>query len=294
MSVRSSLKLLQYLHRVSKEPIIVDGASPSIPVPRAVTLDESFFWSDSCVQCGRCCMNETVVWTQEGLNRILDYIERDEQGENNAGVGIVRVAPEDIEELSEKLVEKTININGVDRIFYEFPRDSAYAGQWQYFEGRGDRQRCHWLRKLGDKFCCGLYPIRSVTCALPHLRFMHIAKTNRTVIRTMQYGRNHRLGCPAEFKPVEEANIAAKLESLKMLKACADDLEIDTWLPEIIEYLEEGGRQSVTFGEDLFTRGGKHRGVAVKSEVREAGNNVGAVSASAKLRFSALLRRKSE
>lgn len=291
MSIESSLKMLDYIAKVSKEPIVLDGKPFDIPVPRSVTIHESFFWKDSCIMCGRCCMNETVVWTQEGVNRIMQYIEKDEQRTNDGVNGVVRIAPEDLEELSEMIQEKVVNINGQDRTFYVCPKDSRYGGQWHHFEGKGDRQRCHWMRELDGKFCCGIHPIRSVTCALPHIRFFNVKKTNRTVLRTMQYGRNQKLGCPIEFGPATEEGMEDKIYWLKVLKECADDLGISTWLPEIIEYLEEGNRKPVTFGEGLPRRGGS-RGSAARSGIKQMEASTRGVNTSAKLKFSSLLSKK--
>lgn len=294
MSIESSLKLLDYLSKVAKEQIIVDGVPFTEQVPESVTLSESFFWKDNCIMCGTCCMNETVVWTQEGLNRIMNYIQANEDGVNDENVGIIKVSSDDLDDLSSLIEEKVVNINGEDRIFYVCPKDKPYAGQWHYYEGRGEKQRCHWMRELNGKFCCGIHPIRSVTCALPHIRFYKVKKTNRTVLRLMQYGRNHKLGCPIKFGEKSEEGMDQKIFWLKVLNDCANDLGINTWLPEIIEYLEEGNREPVTFGAPIPGRGGRVRGIAIKRSVKQMCNDDTSVSDAAKQRFSALLRRKPE
>ena len=294
MAIDSSLKLIDYIAKVAKEPIVLDGKPVSIPVPTSVTIDESFFWKDGCVMCARCCVNEASAWTREGVNRIIQYVESGQQGENNGEVGVAVVSADDIEELSEMIVDRVINVNGQDRTLYICPKDKPYEGQWQYLEGRGDRQRCHWVRDLDGKLCCGIHPIRSVTCGLPHIRFFYVKKTNRTVLRTMQYGRNQKLGCPIEFGPATEEGMADKIRWLKILNDCADDLGISTWLPEIVEYLEEGNREPVTFGQQLIRRGGRTRGIVAKSGIKQMETGTRAVDTTAKLRFSALLRGKSE
>lgn len=289
MAVESSLKLLDYLSKVAKEQIIVDGVPFNEKVPESVTLSESFFWKDNCVMCGGCCGNETVVWTQEGLNRIMDYVQADCSNE-----GIAKVSSEDMDDLSCLIQEKVVNINGHDRVFYICPKDERHGGQWHDYEGRGEKQRCHWVREKDGKLLCGIHPIRSVTCALPHLRFFKVKKTNRTVLRVMQYGRNHKLGCPVEFGEASEEGMADKIFWLKVLNDCANDLGISTWLPEIIEYLEAGNREPATFGASIPRRGGKIRGIAVKQGVKQMCTDNTTVSDAAKQRFSALLRRKPE
>lgn len=294
MSINSVYKLLDYLVKVAKEPVDVNGSSVHYDPPLSVTISESFFWKDNCIMCGRCCMNETVVWTDEGLNRIIRYIDTPPNAENSSDEGVLRISSEDLEDLSTILVPQVLTINGVERTFYVCPKDSRYDGQWHYFEGKGDRQRCHWMRELDGKFCCGIHPVRSVTCALPHMRFYHAKKTNRTFIRMMQYGRNHKLGCPIEFGEVSEEGMPDKIHWLKILKECADDLGISTWLPEIIQYLEEGNRNSVTFGKQYSRNGGLGRGLFGKSDIKKLKSGSKEISADVKQRFSSLLRRSDE
>lgn len=286
MSVESSIKLLDYLSKVAKEQIIVDGVPFEESVPESVTLSESFFWKDNCVMCGRCCVNESTVWTQEGINRILSYLDSNDNSS--------KVSANDLSELSELIEQRVVNINGQDRVFYVCPKDKSYAGQWSTFDDRGERQRCHWLRALNEYLCCGIHPIRPVTCALPHIRFYKVKKTNRTILRIMQYGRNHKLGCPVEFGEVSEEGMQDKIFGLKLLNDCANDLGIKTWLPEIIQYLEEGNREPVTFGAPIPRRGGRVRGIAIKHGIKQMCNDSSEVSDSTKQRFSALLRRKPE
>lgn len=294
MSINSVYKLLDYLCKVSKETIEVKGSSMKLTVPESVTISESFFWKDSCIMCGRCCMNETVVWTQEGLNRIIRYVDNPENLVNDSNVGVVKVSSSDIEELSALIQPQSIVINGEPRTFYVCPKDSVYSGQWHYFEGKGERQRCHWMRELDGKFCCGIHPIRSVTCALPHMRFYYASKTNRTFLRMMQYGRNHKLGCPIEFGEVSEEGMQDKIHWLKILNDCANDLGISTWLPEIVQYLEEGNRKPVTFGKQYFRFGGSRHGVIDKSDIKRLEVTPSEISDVAKQRFSALLCRGDE
>ena len=71
MSVESSVKILEYINKVAKDPIVVNGEPFGNPPAQRVVLNDSFFWKDDCIMCGKCCPNETTVWTQEGVNRIL-------------------------------------------------------------------------------------------------------------------------------------------------------------------------------------------------------------------------------
>lgn len=241
MSVESSIKLLDYINKVAKEPIYVDGVLFGHNCPSSVRLSESFFWEDSCVMCGRCCINETTVWTQEGINRIFnstdyDFVEKE-------------LDPTVVKRVLDLIDKKIININGSDVTFYICPRDSlskAYRLSWP---DRKEQPRCHWLFEKDGTYRCSIHPIRPVTCGLPHCRFFYNAKTNKTSIGVSQYGRNWALKCPIEFnKEVSEESIKNRIVWLNKLKDVSDDLGISTFLPDIIDYLERGNRKPAEFG----------------------------------------------
>lgn len=63
----------------------------------------------------------------------------------------------------------------------------------------------------------------------------------------MQFGRNWALRCPVQFGDPDEESVQVRILWLRRLLATAEDMGINTWLPEILDYLEGGGRQPRVF-----------------------------------------------
>lgn len=236
----SCSKILEYLKKVSKHPITVNNHVLLPYAPDEVILSQSFFFKDNCVMCGKCCPNETTVWTQEGMNRIKCATPRDfSKWELEYSV---------IDEIMQRVVTEVVNINGIDVEFFVSAKDKdkdAYKVAWS---DRKQCNRCHWLFEKDSTYRCRLHPVRSVTCGLPHCRFFYNAKSNRTSIGVSQYGRNWALKCPVDFEQfVDEQSIESRLLWLKRLNAVADDCRLETYLPEIIDYVQQGGRVERVF-----------------------------------------------
>lgn len=252
MSIESSLKLIEYVSKVAKEPIYVDGELYGNLPPKAVTLKPSFFKNDDCIMCGRCCINETVAYTAEGMRRVLNCTD-----DQFVKLGL---DPSVISEFLNGLREFSHDINGKQVKFWIWPKDSKSEANKLYWEDRGWRSRCHWMVEIEGTHRCGIHPIRSVTCAIPHMRFMYSNRSGKTSIGTYQYGRNHKVGCPIKFEKFDEKSVQTKLVWLRRLLIVADDMGVKTFLPEIIRYLESGARVPKTFYPEtpkkLFSIGG--------------------------------------
>lgn len=253
MSIESSLKLIEYVSKVAKEPILVNGEPYGNPPPKSVTIKSSFFKKDDCVMCGRCCVNETAAYTAEGMRRVLNCSD-----DAFAKLGLdEKVVPEFIKGLEEI----TYDINGKSVKFWIYPKDSKEDANKLYWPDRGCKTRCHWLIEVEGTYRCSIHPIRPITCAIPHMRFMYSTRSHNVSIGTYQYGRNHRLGCPIKFEGFDEKSVQTKLIWLKRLLIVADDLGVDTFLPEIIRYIESGARIPTTFYPEthkkLFSIGGE-------------------------------------
>lgn len=230
MSIESTEKLLEYINRVSKVPLVVNGKPFVTQHPKWVTLRRSFYYKDSCLMCGKCCPNETTAWTKEGYYRVL-----------NAENEEIKFA------VLKKLEEITVDVNGKQASFWVYPKDERQDANKLSWPDRKEVERCHWLFEEDGLHKCAIHPIRSITCGMPHVRFAYVEKTRHTSIGTLQFGRNFRLKCPIEFNTPDEESIRTKMFWLNCLLKCADDLGVETFLPEIINYLEAGGRGEVTF-----------------------------------------------
>lgn len=77
---------------------------------------------------------------------------------------------------------------------------------------------------------------------------MFLNKTTRTsTIGLSQFGRNWALKCPVVFGGVDEESTLSRIHWLDILNKVSQDLGIDTFLPEILMYLDGGGRQLRVF-----------------------------------------------
>lgn len=239
MSVESSLKLLEYVNKVSKDPIVLNGQPFGTPPAEKVVLNDSFFKKDDCVMCGKCCPNETTVWTIEGMRRIAAMGPREfTKWDLNPFV---------VNEIKRRIQEQVVNINGKEVVFFVSDKDKTSEAFHLEWPDRKEQPRCHWLFEKDGTYRCRIHPVRSVTCGMPHCRFFHSQASHTTTIGMSQFGRNWALKCPVEFGAVDEESTQTRIFWLERLYATAEDCGIDTFLPEILYYLHAGNRSSTVF-----------------------------------------------
>lgn len=193
-------------------------------------VSPGFFQGDHCYSTGRCCKSFTTTYTQEGYDR-LQAIKKEDYDKYDLDYSAHQT-------LLDRLEKVEVDINGNNIPF------------WAVFQGSEPNtdeatkhlfktKRCDFLIQKGDKFVCSVHPAKGLTCALPHINFFHTLNTGKTYIRKQQYGRNWLLGCPVQFS---EFNYDAyKTWDLKWLKIAADvakDMKVETYLPELLEYLD--------------------------------------------------------
>jgi Fe-S-cluster containining protein len=239
MGIESSLKLLEYVNRVAKEPIVLNGEPFGNPPVVKVSLNESFFHKDGCVMCGRCCLNETTAWTDEGMSRIKGATPEDfAKWELDYGV---------VEEIMGRMTENVVDINGKQVSFFVCDKDKTSEAFHLSWPDRKASPRCHWLFEKDGTYRCRVHPVRSVTCGMPHCRFFHNVKTHSTSIGVSQYGRNWALKCPVQFGGFDEESTQSRILWLERLNEVADDCGVKTFLPEILDYLHAGNRSPAVF-----------------------------------------------
>ncbi len=241
MSIESSTKILEYVNKVAKEFMIVDGNAFGYAPADKVVLSESFFLKDNCQMCGKCCPNETTVWTREGLQRIESA-----KSEDFEVWGLDFGAVEDIKSRMKTVIH---SVNGKNIEFYVSEKDPASVATKLSWSDRKEQTRCHWLFEKEGTYRCRIHPVRSVTCGMPHCRFFHseTAHDTTTTIALSQFGRNWALKCPVEFGEVDEESVQTRILWLERLNAVAQDIGVDTYLPEILEYLKAGNRKPKEF-----------------------------------------------
>lgn len=231
MSVNNVDKIIQYLQVVAKGPTHIDGKVVERSFNK-IKLQPNFFYLDDCNQCGCCCPPESNLYTQFEYDYIMDCKKEEFDKEG--------LDYEDLIHLRNSLVEEHHNINGKDIIFYIYPRDKNEL----YLPNKGRVvSMCSWLHNYEDgRYRCKVHPIVSITCDMPHFRFLNNSHT--TSLGITQFGRNWALGCKVKFRNPENNSefLFAKdnrLRKLKRLKRVSEEFNIPTYLPEIIEYVEK-------------------------------------------------------
>ena len=232
MSINNLDKVISYLIPVSKSPITVDGKVYSKPVNN-IHLGTTFFNSDGCEICGSCCVFEDNLFTFRAEGFIF---------------GPEGFDTEPFHRLKAGLKEEKHIVNEKEISVYTYAGDCVRV----YLEKRPTqdkvRDRCTWSvihndRQPNQTVTCGIHPVSSITCKMPHLRFLH-SKTGSVNMELLQYGRNFIINCNIKFlEPTNEAqfeeNKKSRLDKLKLLQKCGEDMNVtETYLPEVIEYVE--------------------------------------------------------
>lgn len=244
MSVPNIEKLFQYLSCVSKQPIEFSGVwnknFKSIPQVKligdkitSIQLNSKFFYTDKCEMCGGCDPAESNLFTSSEYDKIQSCSSQDflEEG----------LDPKYLSKLKIGLYKKGFYING--KISYVWIYDQELNEL--YLPTREKiLSRCTWCyQESSHVFKCRIHPVESITCIMPHLRIFHFGGSSKSSIGLAQFGRNWALKCPVELLPPdteEQFNINKnnRIEKLLQLNQVGIDLNIVTYLPEVIEYVE--------------------------------------------------------
>lgn len=235
--MNSILKLLEYIRKVSKVPIECDGENLS--TPEKISINPSFYKKDDCRVCGICCSASfNTVYTESGI----EWIDNCPQSEfeNKDMYGDHPIPLENRKLLRDSIISHEYEVNGNKVKIYESPcLPPKQANNIELPHKPSASARCRWMiTDVPGLYRCGIHPIRSVTCGLPHCRFNFNNQSRHTSIGIGQYGRNWALGCPIDLKdaPFSLSSTLTRLYWMKVLLQCAEDLKIPTVLPEIIAY----------------------------------------------------------
>lgn len=224
-------KLMQYMAPVAKDIIYLDDKR--YINSKKIQLNANFFAVDRCDCCGHCCPPESNVYTSREYEKICSCSYDTFDSWN--------LPREGLDKLRAGLREEKHQINGKQISVYVYPLKKQ-----QYFMPHKERtiDRCSWLlHRNGEIFHCAIHPVRSITCIMPHLRIFYNTRSESTSIGIAQFGRNWALGCrvvfdqPSTSEQFDEVK-QNRIEKLERLQQCAEDLNIDTYLPQIIKYVQ--------------------------------------------------------
>lgn len=235
MSVSNIKKIMQYILPLSKKAITIDDTVFDT-ARKSIILSPTFFYVDSCDSCGKCCcISENLLLTQTEYERLMAYTDQDFI---DYGLEV-----ENLHNLQNTIVPKKHIINGKEVTIYICPQRK----QTMVIDTKDpnkERDVCYHLFKLKDGvYRCKIHPVRSITCRMPHTRIFH-SSSGSTSIGISQYGRNWALGCQIQFRaPKDEAEFdeikASKIAQFEYLNQVAEDINCETYIPDIIEYIKK-------------------------------------------------------
>lgn len=213
----SIIKFVKHLGNTTKEPFMVYQGNQLVKFdpPTKVVISEKFFRSATCKRCGLCCKkirNVSLLFTQADYEHLVAY------------------TPSDYSEyvshrqLREGLIPEIISIASSDGI--EKKRIYVY---------RNRNEVCDFLDR--ETNLCKIHRVKPVHGALPLIELDKTKDHTRLIKRAR--GRNWAFGCPIEFGPFDFSEFESwDLYWLKRLRDNAVELGLNTWLNEIVEYLE--------------------------------------------------------
>lgn len=238
-------KILQYLQMVSIDPIDVDGTVyDRCKNIQRIQLSKTFFLSDGCNSCGCCDVPEDNVYVQFEYDKIMSIAEPEYHSYNKS------LDINQLYRLRNGLVKELHVINGKQVPVYVFKLEKQ---QLYLSQKKRVVDRCTWAfnpngnenaqKEEFTTYYCQIHPVTSITCKMPHLRFMNNSRSDVCRIGVYQFGRNWATRCPIVFtEPHNEAEFSMNKENrlykLEYLKNVSDELNIKTYLPSIIEFVK--------------------------------------------------------
>lgn len=231
MSVNNVSKIMQYLRLVSKGPVVVDNTEYNL-YRSHIRIADTFFYTDDCISCNCCCVTEDNVFTEKEYNIIMNTSHEDFINHGNP--------PENLDKLKEGLVEEIHIVNGNEIKLYVFKN---HPNKWYVDRKQRECDRCGWIYEDNGKFLCGIHLVSSITCKMPHMRMFYNSHSGCISIGISQYGRNWALGCPIKFyEPTTESQFEdikqSRISKLLLLDEVAKSMTIETYIPEIVRYVE--------------------------------------------------------
>lgn len=230
MSVNNVSKIMQYLRLMTKNPVEVDSVTYDL-YRKQIRLADTFFDTDDCISCNCCCVTEDNVFTEYEYGIIQNTKPEDFINHGNPA--------ENLQKLKDGLVEEIHTVNGHEVKLYVYKNSPQ---KWYVERKQRECDRCGWIYEDNGRFLCGIHLVSSITCKMPHLRMFYNSSSGTISLAISQYGRNWALGCPIKFrKPKDEEEFInihkSRVEKLQLLDNVAKSLTIDTYIPEIIDYI---------------------------------------------------------
>lgn len=196
---------------------------------------------DGCHGAGNCCrVPFDLVYTAHDRRRVLRYDHM--VAEQGFGKESAQHFRDRREQLLDALVPVVITFTQGERTWKS---ELWVQRNVEEYELSGTNS-CRYLRIGDDRYFCGVHPFKPLHCWMPHMtiRSSALDAGRRVSIGRMQYGRNHRFGCPVIFTETaqgEDAGIfdePTEVRPTYFERQYHDDLSKLDWLSKSAQSLE--------------------------------------------------------
>lgn len=226
-------KLLGYCCYLAKHDVAIRFENKyelHYKAPKSISISQTLFQTDSCQSSGKCCkVAFDLAYTEEGIERINKSVNSNQ----NARRLLDALKPVETE-VNGKSVKIWVHLN--DEI-------ARYTGE----------KTCDFLEhpdsgEFAGRFICGIHggynrvfeSAQPFHCIAPHF-VVRTHTDGSSFVGRMQFGRNWRFGCPVVFERslrYFEKDYTQDLDKLEIIRRIAEDIKIETWVPEIIDWLK--------------------------------------------------------
>lgn len=191
--------------------------------PVRCTLSPTIYRIDDCHGAGKCCMVPfDLIYTKFSWAKVVEYSD---SGEPYASANRF---------LLDNHREVEITVNGHPVTIYYLINDKIMP--WS------EKTSCPLLKFNGEwaRFMCTAHFFKPLHCWYPHMVVRRSEAKRSAFIGTMQYGRNHKFGCPVIFKDgtIQEYIDSGQHELNKNKMGCmietSNDLGVKTAHPRLM------------------------------------------------------------
>lgn len=225
MSISSLDKTLHYMNCASKgnHKLSFAGNNYEMTASNEFIIRTSMFFKDECISCGQCCRNyDTIMFPTD-----LDEIKR----KSDAG-------QEQYKFYLDNCAELPIIVDGKEYKYYSVPPMTSKDSHDIWTNGNTSLN-CRWIFLKDNKKYCRIHEYRCITCGFPHMEMWTNPSRNSGFLGHKQFGRNFRLGCQVDIKrPLDQETLNDNIYWLERLNIVANYFNIDTYLPEVINFLK--------------------------------------------------------
>ena len=230
---RSLLYLLDNISSLSKISLTIKGAKTekSFESPKRVAISPQFFQSASCQRCAACCKRGiSLVFTDTDVQVMSDVVCGKYALALPYNLEDIRKLLLGLQRFELKIWLRVCKSSGVEVI-------SKIKPVWIY--PMPAKKVCDFLQKKDGQWICSVHAVKPTNCLLPHIWVGFSRKDLATRLSKRPFGSRWISDCESQFGKFSLGELETwDLFVLQRMLRNAQDLGIDTYLPEIIGWLK--------------------------------------------------------